>query len=98
MQQRLSKLIDPKTPDGMEVYCLTYGEGSNLANCYSAFYARDIAQARKIAFETTKGKHAFLYEPQFWILDDGHTQAERYRLELVPLQPQKPKYLKGTRQ
>lgn len=89
MNTRLSKILDPRTPEGKEVYFITYGTGSHLANCYSTIYAKDIEEARKIAFRTTGGQHAFLYEPLYWV-EGGQTQAERYNLALVPLQPQYP--------
>lgn len=85
----ISQLLDPACPKDKQVFFVTYGSGKNLANCYSTLYATDIEEARRLVFHVTGGKHAFLYEPRFWIEDDGRTQAEHYNLRLVPLQAQK---------
>lgn len=69
-------------------FYVTYGEGSTLQGCYSTFFAPDIEQARNAVFKVTGGKHAFLYAEEDWIIG-GVSQAERYDLRLVPLQPQK---------
>lgn len=84
----LSQILDPACPEDKQVFFVTYGFGSTLEGCYSSLYATDVEEARALAFRTTQGKHAFLYEPPMWV-DGGQTQAEKYSLRLVPLQPQK---------
>ncbi len=84
----LSQILDLACPKDKQVFFVTYGAGKNLENCYSTLYATDVSEARKLVFAVTQGKHAFLYEPEFWV-EGGQTQAERDNLRLVPLQPQK---------
>jgi hypothetical protein len=83
---------EPQAPSGATPkerrWYITYGQGSNLQNCYSEFYADSHEEAGKIAYAGTGGKHAFMYSRENWE-DNGITQAERYGLREVPLQPQK---------
>lgn len=71
-----------------QLFYVTYGEGSTLQGCYSSFFAPDIEQARNAVFKVTGGKHAHLYAERDWVIE-GVSQATRYKLRLVPLQPQK---------
>ena len=68
----------------MAKFFVTYGTGTNLANCYSVIEADEYDQARQKAFEVTEGKFAFIYdEEQFF------GQIEKWDLTEVELQPQR---------
>lgn len=72
------------------LYYVTYGFGSNLEGCYSSFPAATAEEAREIVFKGTHGKHAFIYSCRDWHNGwTGASQAEKYNLREVPLQPQK---------
>jgi hypothetical protein len=79
MSTTLSK---PARPAGLQSFFVTYGIGSHLAGCFSEIWAKDVEKARKLAFKTTQGKHAFLYAERDWELLDQRETRE------VPLQPQ----------
>ncbi len=64
-------------------FYVTYGFGYNLRDCYSEIEAESKDAARKIAFDITKSKFAFIYpESEF------DSAIKRHGLHLVPLQPQ----------
>lgn len=71
-------------------FYVTYGNGSNLASCYSVVQALDEETARNAVFNVTKGHHAFIYDETHWTLygTKDETQAEKYGLTIVDLQPQ----------
>jgi hypothetical protein len=62
---------------------VTYGIGSNLANCYAVVEGKDYNECRAKVDEATQGKFAFTYTKERF---EG--QPEKYGLEEVPLQPQ----------
>ena len=68
----------------MAKFFVTYGSGTNLANCYSAIEADSYEQARQKAFEVTSGKFAFMYDEEQFT-----GQVERWNLTEVELQPQR---------
>ena len=68
----------------MAKFFVTYGTGTNLANCYSVIEADGYEQARQKAFEVTEGRFAFMYDE--WQFKG---QPERYNLTEVELQPQR---------
>jgi hypothetical protein len=72
----------------MKKFYVTYGMGTNLGYCFSIVEADNYAHARNILHRTIGSKFAFCYTESEWILDDGKTQQERYKLREVPLQAQ----------
>jgi hypothetical protein len=66
----------------MKLY-VTYGFGSNLANCYSTVEAEDYSACYRIIEEVTQNKYAFAYSEERFA-----GQVERYGLTEVPLQAQ----------
>jgi hypothetical protein len=88
MTTRLSDV--PSVPsESPRLFYVTYGCGSLLGSCYSTLLAHSWDEARTKAFAVTKGQHAFMYSTREWADKDGETQAERYNLREVPLQPQR---------
>jgi len=67
----------------MPEFFVTYGLGSNLANCYSKVLGVDYGEARRLVDDVTQGKFAFMYDKQ-----EFEGQAEEYGLTEVPLQAQ----------
>lgn len=71
----------------MKTFYITYGNNSLLRNCYSIVDAVDYTAAREIVHKVTNGKFAFMYSKEDWY-EGGKSQAEKYSLSLVSLQPQ----------
>lgn len=69
--------------DNKEKFYITYGFGSNLANCFSVVEGENYGVARKEVDTVTSGKFAFMYDEK-----EFAGQQERYRLTEVPLQAQ----------
>lgn len=66
----------------MKVY-VTYGFGSNLANCYSMVEGEDVSACYAEIDRVTDGKYAFVYDEE-----NFKDQPEKYGLTEVPLQQQ----------
>ena len=64
-------------------FYVTYGFGSNLANCYSVVPSVDYASARAEVDKVTGGAFAFIYDE-----DEFRGQAEKYGMTNVALQAQ----------
>lgn len=71
----------------MKLYYVTYGNGSNLGNCFSKVEVPDDAAAWSFVQNQIGPAYAFIYGEADWTMD-GKTQAERYSLTEVPLQSQ----------
>jgi len=65
-------------------FYVTYGNGTNLAYCYSAIQAKDYEEARKLVIDVCGPKFAFIYDAEQFA-----GQVEVYNLKLVALQPQR---------
>lgn len=66
----------------MKLY-ITYGSGSDRANCYSVVEGTDYAECREIVNNVTHGKFAFDYTEDRFV-----GQVERFDLTKVELGPQ----------
>lgn len=67
----------------MAKFFITYGNGTNLRNCFSIIEAEFESGAREILKEHIENKYAFIYTA-----DEFAGQVEQFGLEEVPLQPQ----------
>jgi hypothetical protein len=67
----------------MKLY-VTYGFGSNLANCYSVVEANTEEACRQKVRNVCGGKYAFTYSEK-----NFEGQVEAYNLKEVELQPQR---------
>jgi hypothetical protein len=66
-----------------EAFYVTYGGGTQQAQCYSIVWAEDYSQARKTINESIGNKFAFVCDEAGF---EG--QVEKYDLQEIPLQPQ----------
>lgn len=66
------------------IVMVTYGCGTNLANCYSVVSSNSYENAMKLISSATEGKYAFTYIGQ----EEIDNQVSRFNLKKVPLQPQ----------
>ena len=68
---------------------VTYGFGSNLANCFSIVEAESGQAAFDKVREVCGQSYAFTYPHDVWHGENGRSQEDRYGLTEVPLQPQR---------
>ena len=71
----------------METLYVTYGCGTNQANCFSVVKAPDLEKARGIVWAVCGPNFAFTYPESSWVVD-GVSQEKKYGLREIPLQPQ----------
>lgn len=70
-------------PPEVRTLFVTYGYGSNLADCYSVVRGSSWKECHDRISEGTSGQYAFTYTPK-----EFEGQVERYGLREVPLQAQ----------
>jgi hypothetical protein len=67
--------------DHLDKFFVTYGNGSNLKDCYSIVEAKDMKEAREKIHEEIGQDFSFCYEIRFL-----KAQISNYGLQEVPLQ------------
>jgi len=65
-------------------FYVTYGNGTNLAHCYSIVQAKDYDDARRQVVDICGYRFAFIYDAGAF-----KGQVETYNLQLAALQPQR---------